>query len=327
MPGGSREYVSSLRKCLEFVMEKNPRRDQLMAWFMKAFPLDGKDRAHRTVRDYVDTVKNLKLIAEENDKFFLCEVSRKFLETHDRFLLYQQLDTNYRGVSDIVELLCNQPLTLDEICSPLSRKIGRKWRRSTQCKMRVDWLQSLGYVIRDGKVYRLTKEGESIVERKGNVGESGVTIAEETRTHARIQEIIVELGEALGLYAEKEYPIDGELLDVVWKRKKDKSPSVAFEIELSRGLRKAISKLRSTWEGHNSKLFLVTTEKDKLKAESLVSSSFQELARRRDILTIVTVEEIDEWHVSGKKFSDIATVIGFRGAGLRFRRGKTSRAR
>jgi hypothetical protein len=274
-----------------------------------------KDRANRTVSDYIDTVKNLQLIIEENGKFSPSIASKKFLETQDNIILYQQLNKNYAGISGVIELLYKQPLTLEEICSS----------KSTQCKTRLYWLQSLGYVTRDGKVYCLTKEGKSVVEeKKEEIEESTVTFADKRKEHDKIQDTIVELGKVFGLYPEKEYPINGDPLDVVWKRKKDKSPSVAFEIELSRNLRKALSKLMCVWEDHNSKPFLVTPERDKLKSESLVSSSFHDL---EGTIEIMTVEEIKKWYELVRESSRIAVRSGFRGTKLWFRKRKTSRQR
>jgi len=314
MPGGYNKYVDSLRRCLEFVKQNTPTREQLTGWFSEAFPLGRKKRvrAKKTVDDYVCTIKNLQLIRESNGSFLLSEVSKKYLETYDSLLLYRQLDMNYIGIYDIIELFYKQPLTIKETCSSLSEKIEVRWEKPTQCRARINWLQSLGYVAKDGTVYRLTEEGRSIVESKSEQEEGHPG-------HGEIKDIIVELGKVYNLFTGKEYPVNGYLLDVVWKKRKGGYPSVAFEVELSGNLHKALLKLKSAWVNYSSKLFLITTIKDKLKAESIVNSSLREI---EDDMRILTFDDLEVWYEKVKTASDHTAKSGFKGIGVRFRKAK-----
>lgn len=308
LPGGYNKYVDSLRRCLDFVKQNNPTRKQLMGWFSKTF----NSKSEKIIDDYIRTIKSLHLIKESNGRFLLSRLGKKFLDTGENSILYQQLEANYVGIYDIIKLLYKEPLTIKEICSSLGEEIEAGWQEPTQYTMRINWLRGLGYIIKDGKVCRLTKEGKNIVEGKSEV-------EERLPEHSEIQDIIVEFGKVLNLYSEKEYPINSFPLDVVWKKRKGGYPSVAFEVELSGNLHKALSKLKSAWVNYSSKLFLITTIKDKLKAESIVNSSLREI---EDDMRILTFDDLEVWYEKVKTASDHTAKSGFKGIGVRFRKAK-----
>ena len=78
-----------------------------------------------------------------------------------------------------------------------------------------------------------------IIER-GGVPEAVI----EELTHNQIRDIIRELGELKGRYAEIEYPIDNRRLDVVWKELPGGSPSEVFEVQIGGNIFGALVKLR-----------------------------------------------------------------------------------
>lgn len=296
LPGGFKQYVTTLQKCLEYIQQNNLTQEQLVQWFLRTFPSSGS-----IARDSVFTIRHLQLIMESASKFYLSEVAKSFLETRDKRTLYQQLDTNFIGIHDIITLLYKQPLALDEICSYLRVTCEKKWQKATQCRIRIYWLRGLGYVIKDGRKYTLTAEGRSLVE---SVSE------EKPQTHKEIQGVAVQLGKVLTRVVEKEYPIDGYLLDVVWKKIKTGVPSEVFEIQLRGNLHEAFSKLKHAYDKWNSKPFLVTTSQNKLKAESLASSSFHEI---EDIVKVLTFKDLIEWYNLVIPASNIAVKMGYRG--------------
>lgn len=142
----------------------------------------------------------------------------------------------------------------------------------------------------------------------------------ESISHGEIQDLIVELGNNLNYFAEKEFRIDGYKLDVVWKRTVDAAPSEAFEVQKRGNLRQAIENLRHAWGKGISKLYLVVfTTKDKMKAERLVDVSLHDI---KDHVYVRTIKEIMKWHNSTKTAAEDAIKIGgHKGlAQLRFRR-------
>jgi len=279
LPGGADRYVSTLQKCLEFVRESNPSEEQLKEWFLKTFHLKNE----RAVRNYMSTIKNIVLIAKGDGTLFLSDVAKEFLETHENSLLYQVLNANYVGFNETLQILYDNALTLHEFAPLLRQKTGAKWQKETQCALRLYWLRSLGYVVKKGRKYTLSKEGKNIVESE---------IEEKPLKHSEIQDIIMKLGNAYNLYSEKEYSIDGYNVDVVWKKIKSGEPSEAFEIQLRGNLHEALTKLKHAWDKWNSKPFLVTTSKYKLKADGLVSGSFHEMQNAIQILTWREIVEL-----------------------------------
>lgn len=296
LPGGFKQYVTTLRKSLEYIQQNNLAQEQFVQWFLRTFP-----SSERIARDSVFTIRNLRLIVESEGRFCLSEEAKSFLETQDKIILYQQLDANFIGIQDIITMLYKQPLPLDDICSYLRVTYATKWQKATQCSIRINWLRGLGYVTKDGQKYTLTAEGKSLVE----------IVSEEKRpTHKEIQDIIVQLGDVLTHHAEKEYPVEGYFLDVVWKKIRTGVPSDVFEIQLHGNLHEAFSKLKHAYDKWNSTPYLVTTSQNKQKAESLAISSFQEI---EGIVKVLTFEELMEWYDSVKQASNITAKMGYRG--------------
>ncbi len=106
-------------------------------------------------------------------------------------------------------------------------------------------------------------------EEKGKMVESKVP------SHRKIQEDIADIGRLQFYYPELEFvlPLESEnkRMDVVWKRELSGVPTFAFEIELSGGIEKAITKLRLAYTKWNSQPRLVIPEPEHRSVENLVS--------------------------------------------------------
>ena len=289
--GGSDKYVSTLQKCLEFVEESNPSEEQLKEWFVKTFRLENE----RAVKDYTHTIKNLGLIVKDDGKLLLSDTAKRFLETHENSLLYQVLNANYVGFNDALRILYDNALTLSELAPLLRRKIGAKWQKETQCRLRLYWLSSLGYVVKKGRKYTPTIEGKKIVE-----SEMEEKPPKRLRKHTELQDMIFEIGEFNKFFSEREYSIgEKRRLDVVWKRTQDGKPLHVFEIQLNEPLYGALGKLKHAWEiWPGSELRLVTTEKFKKEAKMLLETSFHEM---KDTTKIMEVKDIPTWYATEKE--------------------------
>ena len=89
------------------------------------------------------------------------------------------------------------------------------------------------------------------------------TIREKTLTgkpasldHSRIQEIIFEIGKLNRLISEKEYPMENERLDVVWRRVEKSVPTYVFEVQIGGDIYHALGKLKHAFDLWNSNIFL-----------------------------------------------------------------------
>jgi len=293
LPGGGEEYVITLKKCLAFIQETNPHQEQLKVWFFQTFP---SVESERTVKDYLDFIENLGLIMILRNKFALTPGAREFLKTHDNNLVYQLLDAKYIGIHEILELLNKKPQALDEICLNLKEKIGEKWQTETQCLVRLNWLRSSGYVVKDGPTYRLTNEGRNIVE-------SETEIEEKTPNHNELRDRIVEIGKRLGLFSKKEYPINDYFVDVAWKQNEaTRNPFAVFEVHLKGNIFQALTKLKYARNNLGSEPFLYTTKKGMLRAQNLVNTAFPEIAH---VIRILHWTEINELEESTRKYHEV----------------------
>jgi hypothetical protein len=107
------------------------------------------------------------------------------------------------------------------------------------------------------------------IETPKEVTEMGVSL------HKKIQESLVEIGRLQFYYPETEFllPLEAEhkRMDVVWKRELTGVPTFAFEVELSGGLEKAITKLRIAFNKWNSQPRLVIPETQFKSVENLIA--------------------------------------------------------
>jgi len=88
--------------------------------------------------------------------------------------------------------------------------------------------------------------------------------------HNHIQEVIAEAGRLQFYFTEIEYPLQNRRLDVVWKREVQGVPTFAFEVEMSGGIERAITKLRLAFQLWNSRPLLIVPKEEHGKVENLI---------------------------------------------------------
>lgn len=95
-------------------------------------------------------------------------------------------------------------------------------------------------------------------------------------THKNLQETIAEIGKLQFYHTQLEYPIElpGEdkNLDVVWKREIAGAPTVAFEVELSGMIEKAISRLKFAFNRWNSRPMIVVPKEFSKKINNIIGA-------------------------------------------------------
>jgi len=313
LPGGNKTYVDSLRKCLEYVRQDNPTQRLIMKWFQDNF---GSQSENVNV-SYVRTVKNLALTQEHRSKFSINQLGEQFLNSGDKSIVFRQLDRRFIGISDIVDILSKESLTLDRLCFLLKRKAGTKWETQKQCEIRVNWLQSLGYVVEDGSRYYLA------AARDGTARKEQERQRRESKKHQEIKDLIVELGQANGYFTEKEFAVEGCRYDAAWKRLEyPLAPSHVFEIHERGSLDRALRKLKFAYMNGIGELFLIIDSKKKQKAEDLVETTLSEI---KSIIKIRTPEDMKGWYEKSIAADEGAkTVGGYRGIMPRMRKKSRS---
>jgi len=281
---------------LEHIKLERPTRQQLAQWFCNQYDSLGKN----VNTGYVRTVESFELTEESRSKLSVNHLGEEFLANGTNSILYQQLDQNYEGISDILRMLPKNPLTLDEVYSRLKKVIEPKWKTSTQCRIRINWLESLGYVSRDGPKYCLMAAGRNVIGKEDE--------DEEPMEHNEIRALVVELGRVLGFISEDEFVIDCYRYDAAWKILKDPlAPSHVFEIHSHGNFDRALRKLKFAYNTGIRELFLVVNPNEKLKAQHAVETTLEEIA---NMIKIRTPKDMKEWYESSAAASERAKTVG-----------------
>jgi hypothetical protein len=127
-------------------------------------------------------------------------------------------------------------------------------------------------------------------------------------THEQMQQMIVEIGRALGFHAQTEF----EFYDVVWR---ESATSVrlshVFEVQRRGNIDSALAKLKRAYDAQRSKPFLIlTTECDARRAERELSQArtgaFHEIGRTT---TLLTAEQLKQLHRALLSVEEILTKI------------------
>ena len=111
--------------------------------------------------------------------------------------------------------------------------------------------------------------------------------------HGNTKELLVNLGKISGYMVEDEYQMDGQRIDVIWKRIEKGVPTFVFEVQVGGNVTEALGKLKHAFDLWNSNLYVVIEDKDRPKVDNLLSGTFHEI---RDKLTVILISEIEEFY-------------------------------
>ena len=161
------------------------------------------------------------------------------------------------------------------------------WRKLVQRAGRE--LSAKGFLNRERGFWTITGNGRREVESESQ-GFSASKNEHKELTHADIQEMLAEIGESLGFFAETEF----EFYDVVWREsKKGTRLSHVFEVQSKGNIDSAFAKLKRAHAAQRSKIFLVLkSERDLNRARKSLEREFQDLDTVAVILTFPQVKLI-----------------------------------
>ncbi|MEW6685339.1 MAG: hypothetical protein AB1393_03930 [Candidatus Edwardsbacteria bacterium] len=125
--------------------------------------------------------------------------------------------------------------------------------------------------------------------------------------HSQLQELVFEIGQLNRLISEKEYPMENERLDVVWRRIEKSVPTYVFEIQIGGDVYHALGKLKHAYDLWNSNIFLIAREEDLENAKSLLSGTFHEI---QDKIKKITIKKIHELYEQKHRWIDIEREVG-----------------
>lgn len=162
-----------------------------------------------------------------------------------------------------------------------------KWRSVVQKAGKT--LDKNGCVSRRQGLWTIT--GKGIQTAEAEILEFTLTKPEEKQlSHTDIQQMLIEIGAALGFYAAMEF----EFYDVVW-RESEKTPRLShvFEVQSKGNLDSAFAKLKRAYEAQRTKPYLiVSSERDLNRAGKSLSREFRDIESQVRILTFVQIEQV-----------------------------------
>ncbi|CAN5430892.1 hypothetical protein BH18ACI2_BH18ACI2_27810 [soil metagenome] len=215
------------------------------------------------------------------------------------------------GVDDVRfmygRLVAYFPQLQGEAGQALTNGNARAWRRQVQ---RAGWmLAQKRQVERRRGVWRITTQGRKRVE----IEEPSFSLSDDQTfnaqnlselSHTDVQGMLVDIGRALGYFAEKEFAY----YDVVW-RTGESSPRLShiFEVQRKGNVDAALAKLKRAYEAQRSKPFLiVASERDTNRANEQLSlartGAFHEIGQ---VTTIISFGQLSKLHRALNSVGDL----------------------
>ena len=173
------------------------------------------------------------------------------------------------------------------------------------CLLQNNTVEKLNQIFQD----RFNHEIKDLQEIQPPPPSKLTTESTEDRTldHTKIQELVFQVGKLNRWISEKEYPIENERLDVVWRRVERSVPTYAFEIQVGGDIYHALGKLKHAFDLWNSNIFLVLGEDDFEKTNQLLSGTFHEIAGK---LKKIPIPRIKELYLQKQRWIDIEKELG-----------------
>ncbi|HEV2799217.1 MAG TPA: hypothetical protein VGW12_01905 [Pyrinomonadaceae bacterium] len=174
----------------------------------------------------------------------------------------------------------------------------RQWKRHVQRAGRE--LADKRLIDRRRGLWTITPQGRKRIEDEApsfsfDVEPAPQPVGASALSHADVQQMLCEIGRALGHHAEREF----DYYDVVW-RAGETSPRLShiFEVQRKGNVDAALAKLKRAYESQRSKPFLVVaSERDTNRANLQLSlartGAFHEIGR---VTTILSFEQLHRLH-------------------------------
>lgn len=147
-----------------------------------------------------------------------------------------------------------------------------------------------------------------ITEKEIPIINAGTPVPEKlSLTHNELQGLIFEIGKLNRFLSEKEYPMENERLDVVWRKVERSVPTYVFEVQIGGDIYHAIGKLKHAFDIWNSNIFLIINQGDIETAKSLLSGTFHEINNK---IKIIFPEKIYELYDKKRQWMNVEKEIG-----------------
>lgn len=171
----------------------------------------------------------------------------------------------------------------------IKNETNAKWRNAVQKAGKT--LDENNYISRQKGFWTITSKG--IETAQAETPEFTLTKSEEKQiSHGDVQQMLLEIGESLGFYAEKEF----EFYDVVWREnEKTQRLSHIFEVQSRGNIDSAFAKLKRAYAAQRTKPFLIiSSERDLNRAEKSLSREFQDIESEVSVLTFAQIVQVHQ---------------------------------
>lgn len=135
----------------------------------------------------------------------------------------------------------------------------------------------------------------------------GKPSAPQPSLHNRLKEQLVEAGVMQRYFAEQEYRMENERLDVVWRRVANSVPTFVFEVQIGGDIYHALGKLKHAYDLWNSRIFIVAQEKQRQSIETLLSGTFHEISSK---IRFLEVEQFQKLYGLKRQLRDLEDGLG-----------------
>jgi len=184
------------------------------------------------------------------------------------------------------------------------------WRKESLKMEGVPFQAGLSPISNPETIKRIVKIIEKVWGEKITLEEEEKIIVKKPAVslHDQIKGIIYEIGKLDNFISEKEFPLDGERLDVAWRKVMRGVPTKVFEIQIGGNIHQALGKLKHSFDLWNSEPYLIIREGDRRKADELLSGTFHEIA---NIVRVITTDKIEKFYSSLRKSKELRRGLGF----------------
>jgi len=153
LPGGRKNYFKTTLRFLSFIAQGGKTREEGHQWFNDTFPtINGEYRGG----GYLHVLTGALGLVEKNsaDKLKLTTKGKLILKSKNKDELYSILDSRIVGISEIIKILDEKPMTRKELLEALKQKLDIiKWKKTNQVNYRIAWMTNLNKIKRIGRQY------------------------------------------------------------------------------------------------------------------------------------------------------------------------------
>lgn len=151
--GGADAYLDTLESILSFVDMANPSETELLSWFKNEFPNVESDYSINRRLSFLKTMNFLR----ESDAYHLGPAGDRFLSHSIPDVVFNVFNNRIIGFDALLLDVQREASTIPEL-------VDHHEQDYDQIKWKVNWMVSMGLVVKNGEEYVVTKVGESFID-------------------------------------------------------------------------------------------------------------------------------------------------------------------